>query len=94
MGRKKSYDIGKIKKEPFNIWVAFGLFVLFLVSDSVYALYIILTSSKQPFWAALANLVVLALGFYGYHKFQRQPWYVIPMLLGGTLGTYLSIKLF
>lgn len=84
----------EILREPFNRWVAVGLLFLFFVSDFVYTLYIILTAQHRALFAAVTSTAVVALGFFGYRKFQRQPWYLLPILVGSALGTYFSIKLF
>ncbi len=84
----------KIMYDPFNVWVALGLFGIFFISDFISTLYVIFTAKHLALLATGASVLLTGLGFFGYLQFQRQPWYIIPILMGCALGTYLSIKLF
>ena len=94
MAQKKFNVVQGSGKEQFKLFTAFILFILFFISDFVSSLYVIFIGRDLATKAAIASAVLTGLGLIGYHKFQRQPWYIIPIILGVLLGTYISVKLF
>lgn len=82
------------ERKPFKLWLALVLMVTFFASDFLSTLYVIFTAKDSAIPATIASVLLVGLGFFGYREFQRQPWYLVPIIIGSALGTYFSIKLF
>lgn len=79
--------------QDFNLLYAAGLFTVYFTIDLLYAKYVMFISSGNSVWSANTSVGLTGLGFLGYYEFMKQPLYVIPILLGVWLGTYLTVKL-
>ena len=82
------------QREPFKWLTAMWLCSAFFASDFITSIYVIFVSTGQAALAAVTSAALVALGFVGIEKFLRQPLYIIPILLGALLGTYISISIF
>jgi hypothetical protein len=85
---------GQIIKEPFELWTATWLFGVFFLSDFINAVYVIFTSQGLAVLASITSAALTGLAYVGVHKFLRQPWYIVPIVLGALVGTFVSINIF
>lgn len=74
-------------------WVTAALvFVVYIVFDILYALYVLCVSRKQPVAAAGVSSVLYSLGAYGVMNYTHNIWYLIPLACGAFVGTYIAVK--
>jgi len=76
----------------FNIEIALGIFVAYIVVDGMYAYYTLQVTKKKPFSSATTGALmhfILALGVLGY---VQNYLYLIPLAMGSWVGTFLIVK--
>ena len=76
----------------FDWLTAATVFVVYVLFDILYALYVLCVSRRQPLAAAGISSALYSLGAYGVMTYLHNPWYVIPLALGAFLGTYVAVK--
>lgn len=77
---------------PFNPTFALTVFLAYFLVDALYAYYTFSVTRTRPLRAAASGslvYVLLAVGVIGY---TRNAWYLVPMVLGSFLGTYLIVE--
>ena len=77
----------------FNPLLALGLFIAYVVFDSLHTYNTIQIVKRAAFKAAFSALImnmVIALGVINY---VSNSLYIFPMSLGAAIGTYLTVKL-
>ena len=76
----------------FNIPIAVGIFVAYIIVDGMYAYYTFEVTKRNPFSAATTGALMhflLALGVLSYvHNFL----YIFPLALGSWIGTFIVVK--
>ena len=72
-------------------WVI--LFFLYLLFDTLYVLYIQSVTDVKPVRAANIGAIMYLLTAYGTIEFIDNFVNLIPILAGGWLGSYLTLKL-
>lgn len=75
-----------------NGWVALGLFVSYVLIDFFCVQHIILIQRRKAFLAAHVSLAISLLGLASTFEFIKQPLYMIPILAGTWVGTYLTVR--
>ncbi len=74
-------------------WYTAGLvFVVYVVFDILYALYVLCVSRRQSLAAAGISSVLYSLGAFGVMNYLHNAWYLIPLACGAFLGTYIAVK--
>lgn len=74
-------------------WLTAGtVFVVYVLFDILYALYVLCVSRRQALTAAGISAALYSLGAYGVMTYLHNQWYVIPLALGAFLGTYVAVK--
>lgn len=76
-----------------NIWSWIVLFFIYLFFDIFYILYIQSVTDVRPARAANIGVVMYLLTAYGTIEYIDNLANLIPILLGGWLGSYLTLKL-
>lgn len=76
----------------FNWWTALTVFVVYILFDILYALYVICVSRQQALAASLVSAVLYSLGAYGVMSYTHNMLYLIPLGLGAFIGTYIAVK--
>jgi uncharacterized protein YebE (UPF0316 family) len=77
---------------PFS-WVTAGtVFVVYVVFDILYAMYVLCVSRQQALAASGISAALYSLGAYGVMNYLHNVWYLIPLALGAFLGTYIAVK--
>lgn len=78
--------------EDFS-WVrAVTVFVVYVLFDILYALYVICVSKQRPLAASGISAVMYSVGAYGVMSYLHNPLYLIPLAAGAFIGTYVAVK--
>lgn len=78
--------------EDFN-WVrAATVFVVYVLFDILYALYVICVSRQRAIAASGISAMMYSLGAYGVMTYLHNPIYLIPLACGAFIGTYVAVK--
>jgi hypothetical protein len=76
----------------FSWWTALTVFVVYILFDILYALYVICVSQQRAMAASLVSSVLYSLGAYGVMNYTHNALYLIPLGLGAFVGTYIAVK--
>ncbi|MCF7898784.1 MAG: hypothetical protein K9L31_02445 [Candidatus Pacebacteria bacterium] len=70
------------------------LAVLFatLITDALWALYMIKVTAKAPFLAATYGSLIHILTAFTVISYTKNYLYLIPLVIGSFVGTYLTVK--
>lgn len=74
------------------MWSYVLVFLLYAALDALYAYYTVVCAAGRPVKAAISAAFIYAMGAYGLKLFVTNGWYVIPIVLGAMLGTYVTVK--
>lgn len=69
-----------------------GVFLATLVTDSLWALYLMRVADKKPLLAASYGTLIHMLTAFTVISYTENYLYIIPLLLGSFVGTYLTVK--
>jgi len=75
-----------------NIFVCFILFVVYFVYDVLYAQFILSVQKLQATLSATISGAMYVISAIGIIKYTDNPWYLLPIALGASLGTFCFIK--
>lgn len=75
-----------------DIWTWIILFCVYLVFDSLYALYIKAISELRPLRASFLSAGMYILTAYGTIEYVNNPINLIPLLAGGFIGTFVTLR--
>ncbi|NDD99235.1 hypothetical protein EB008_02940 [bacterium] len=78
--------------EEFNITTAVIIFVTYILIDILYAAYIIFVANGRAFLSALVSSGIYGLIAFGVVTFSRNFLYLIPLVAGAFIGTYVVVK--
>ena len=76
----------------FNWLTATTVFVVYVLFDILYALYVLCVSRQQAMAAAGISAALYSLGAYGVMNYLHNPWYLIPLACGAFIGTYVAVR--
>jgi uncharacterized protein YebE (UPF0316 family) len=76
----------------FSWTTAAIVFVVYVLFDILYALYVLCVSRQQALSASLISAVLYSLGAYGVMNYLHNPWYLLPLACGAFIGTYIAVK--
>lgn len=76
----------------FSWAIAFLVFLLYFSLDGMYVYYTIQMTQLNSLKAACAAVVIYALGTTGVLIYTTNPLYIIFILLGAFLGTFLVVE--
>jgi hypothetical protein len=78
--------------ETINIWIALLLFIVYVIFDILYGWYILAVNRLNAELAGILSIMIGVISYGGVIKITDNPWYGVPIVLGGGLGTYFLIK--
>lgn len=78
--------------EEFSWLRAAVIFVVYILFDILYALYVIFVSQHKPLAASAVSAVMYSIGAYGVMSYLHNPSYLIPLGAGAFIGTYVAVK--
>lgn len=76
----------------FSWTTAATVFVVYVLFDILYALYVLCVSRQRAFAASGISAVLYSLGAYGVMNYLHNPWYLLPLACGAFIGTYVAVK--
>ena len=76
----------------FQWEIALGVFVAYVCIDALAAWYTLMVTKLNPSKAALADFFIYILISFGVINYTRNFLYVLPMAVGGSLGTFLVVR--
>ncbi len=76
----------------FNPYTAALIFVVYVVIDMLYALYILCVGKHQALAAAAISSVLYSLLAFGVVSYSKNILYLIPLASGAFIGTYLTVR--
>jgi hypothetical protein len=68
------------------------LFIAYVIFDFIYGWYVICVQNLKVKLATALSLMIGAISYGGIIKIVDNPWYGVPIVLGGGVGTYLILK--
>lgn len=75
----------------FSWVVALMVFLAYIVLDILYALYTLAVNRLQPARAATTGSLMYFLLALGVFSYTHNPLYVISLVLGSWIGTYVAV---
>lgn len=75
-----------------NIFTCLILFTVYFVYDVLYAQFIISVQKLQSTLSATISGTMYVISAIGIIKYTDNPWYLLPVALGASLGTFCFIK--
>jgi hypothetical protein len=76
----------------FDPAVAALIFVVYVVIDMLYALYILCVGKHQALAAAAISSILYSLLAFGVVSYSKNILYLIPLASGAFLGTYITVR--
>lgn len=76
----------------FDWQTAAIVFIVYVLIDILYALYVICVSRCQAWRASAISSMLYSLGAYGVMNYLENRWYLIPLACGAFIGTYVAVK--
>jgi hypothetical protein len=76
----------------FDWLLAAGVFIAYFVVDALYAYYTLSVTRHQAGRAATAGSAMYFLMAFGVINYTQNYLYVVPLVLGSWLGTYVIVK--
>lgn len=80
--------------EVLNIWVWLFLFAIYFLYDVLYAWFILSVQKLQAALSATISGSMYIISAVGVIKYTDNAWYLVPVALGASLGTFFFIKFF
>lgn len=77
---------------PFSWSTAATIFVVYVIFDILYALYVLCVSRQQALTASGISAVLYSLGAYGVMNYLHNIWYLVPLACGAFVGTYVAVR--
>ena len=72
--------------------IFFAVFIATLITDALWALYVIHTTKKSPLLAASYGSLIHILSAFTVISYTKNYFYLIPLVIGSFIGTYLTVK--
>lgn len=76
----------------FDPLQALTVFVVYVLFDILYAVYVMCVTRKMPVSASTVSAVLYSLGAYGVMTYLSNPLYLVPLAAGAFLGTYVAVR--
>lgn len=78
--------------QDVNIWIALFLFAVYVLFDVLYGYYILAVQKLNAEIAGILSIMIGIISYGGVIKIVDNPWYGVPIVLGGGFGTYFILK--
>jgi hypothetical protein len=76
----------------FSYLTAFFIFITYVIIDVLYALYIIYVEKRNAMLSATISAIMYGFIAYGVVNYSKNPYYIIPLIIGAWLGTFIVVK--
>ena len=78
----------------FSWFTAFTIFVTYIAIDVLYTAYFIHVEKRNAKTAATLSSAIYGLMAYGVVNYAQNIWYLIPLVLGAWIGTFITVKFY
>ncbi len=78
--------------DPFNIFLAAGLFVIYFLLDAINSYFTIKVIEMAPYPAAFAGCTMHLFIALGVLSYTNNFWYLFPMMTGSWFGIYMLLS--
>lgn len=78
--------------EEFSFTQALIVFIAYIFIDMLYASYILAVNQKMAIRAGLLSSVIYSLLSYGVISYSENKLYLIPLIFGAFIGTYVVVR--
>jgi hypothetical protein len=75
-----------------NIWTCLLLFIVYFIFDILSTLYLKAVSELKAAKASNLSTILYLMSVYGTIEYINNFVYIIPIAVGGYLGSYITIK--
>lgn len=75
----------------FSYVTAALIFIVYVIIDCLYALYIMSVEKRSAFQAAAISAVLYSLIAFGVVSYSRNILYLFPLATGAFVGTYITV---
>jgi hypothetical protein len=76
----------------FNWGIGFLVFLIYIIIDGLYAKYTLDVVAKKPIQSANIGALMHIFLAFGVISYTENVLYIVPLVLGSWLGTYLMVK--
>jgi hypothetical protein len=81
-----------VKDNDFDFTTAILIFIIYLIIDMLYAMYVMYVNERKPIRSAIISSFMYVLIAYGVVNYSKNPLYVIPLSTGAFIGTFIVVK--
>ena len=81
-------------EEDFNIWLGLLLLALYIGYDFIHAMYYVFVSKRQAILASFSAVALYLMSAFSIVSFLKNQYYVIFIIIGSFIGTYVAVKFF
>jgi len=78
--------------KDFSWYTAVIVFVIYILFDILYALYVMCVSQQRALRASVISSILYSIGAYGVMNYLENPLYIIPLACGAFIGTFIAVK--
>jgi hypothetical protein len=75
-----------------TLFLFIAVFLATLVTDALWALYLIKVTERSPFLASSYGSLIHILTAFTVISYTKNSLYLIPLVIGSFIGTYLVVK--
>ncbi len=76
----------------FDYKIALLIFIIYFLIDVFYTKYILYVTQRRAFAAANTASLLYLLMAVGVINYTANHWYLVPLVLGNWLGSYVVVK--
>ncbi len=78
--------------EDINWTTAFGVLLVYGLMEALYVYWVYVVAELRAARAANVSTLMHLLGAFGVISYTQNQWYIIPLVIGAWIGTYLVVK--
>lgn len=76
----------------FNIYLAVGIFVAYVVVDILYVYYTLYVTRLRSLAAANTSVAIYLIAIFGVLNYVNNYLYAVPIAIGAWVGTYVTVE--
>lgn len=78
--------------ESFNVYICISVLIGYIIVDILYAYYTLAVNNYKPIQASFTSIALHIILIGGVVTYIENILYVIPMLIGSFIGTYIVVS--
>lgn len=80
--------------QSIDIRVSVLIFIAYILIDGMYAYYTLAVTKRRPLASATTGALMHFLIAFGVLSYVQNYWYILPLVLGSWVGTYLVVRFY